>query len=78
MVFGGPLSFEFSYVGDHLSSPPGAPFVTSGIFSFVLGSLGKGLGLSTCTFLCIVSLCVWGIIILGARRGELFLWTQGV
>jgi len=30
--------------------------------SFVLGSLLKGLGLSTCTFLCIVSLRVWGVL----------------
>jgi len=29
--------------------------------SFVLGSLLKGLGLSTCTFLCIVSLRVGGV-----------------
>jgi len=32
------------------------------VVSFVLGSLLKGLGLSTCTFLCIVSLRVWGIL----------------
>ena len=30
--------------------------------SFVLGSLRKGLGPSTCMFLCIVSLRVWGIL----------------
>ena len=46
--------------------------------SFILGSLPKSLGLSTCTFLRIVSLRVWGIGILGARRGGLVLWFPGV
>ena len=46
--------------------------------SFVWGSLPKGLGLSTCTFLRIVSLRVCGIGILGARRGGLFLWFRAV
>jgi len=76
--FGGPSRLEFSYVAGHQSSPPWSPFVAVQIFSFVLVSLRKGLGLSTCTFLCIVSLCIWGIFILGARRGGLFLWTQGI
>jgi len=36
--------------------------LSAAVVSFVLGSLRKGLGLSTCTFLRIVSLCVWGIL----------------
>jgi len=36
--------------------------LSGAVVSFVLGSLRKGLGLSTCTFLCIVSLRVWGIL----------------
>ena len=36
-------------------APKGLP---AAVISFVLGSLRKGLGLSTCTFLCIVSLRV--------------------
>jgi len=63
MVFGGPSTYEFSHAGDHLSSPPGPErALEQAVVSFVLGSLLKGLGLSTCTFLCIVSLRVWGIL----------------
>jgi len=40
------------------------------VVSFVLGSLQKGLGLSTCTFLCIVSLRVWGILSLVLGGGD--------
>jgi len=36
--------------------------LSEAVISFVLWSLQKGLGLSTCTFLCIVSLLVWGIL----------------
>jgi len=58
----GPL-LEFSYVADHLSTPLRPEFlVFEQAVSFVLGSLLKGLGLSTCTFLCIVSLCAWGML----------------
>jgi len=58
----GPL-LEFSYVADHLSTPLRPAFlVFEQAVSFVLGSLLKGLALSTCTFLCIVSLRVWGIL----------------
>jgi len=61
--FGGPSSYEFSYIDDHLPSPLRPSFlVFEQAVSFVLGSLLKGLGLSTCTFLCIVSLRVWGIL----------------
>jgi len=54
---------EFSYVADHLSTPLWPAFlIFEQAVSFVLGSPLKGLGLSTCTFLCIVSLGVWGIL----------------
>ena len=63
MVFGGPSSYEFSYVGDHLSTPHRPVcLVFEQVGSFVLGSLLKGLDLSTSTFLCIVSLLIWGIL----------------
>ena len=63
MVFGGPSAYEFSRVGDHLSSPPGPErALEQPSFLLFLGCLLKGLGLSTCTFLCIVSLRVWGIL----------------
>jgi len=44
--------------------PPlrGRKGLSEAVVSFVLGSVGKGLGLSTCTFLCIISLPVWGIL----------------
>jgi len=53
----------FSPGDDHPSTPlrPGLRVLEQAV-SFVLGSLRKGLGLSTCTFLCIVSLHVWGIL----------------
>jgi len=55
MVFGGPSIYEFSRAGDHLSSPPGPErALARPSFLLFLGSLLKGLGLSTCTFLCIV------------------------
>jgi len=58
----GPL-LEFSYITYHLSTPLRPAFlVFEQAVSFVLGSLLKGLGLSTCTFLFIVSLRVWGIL----------------
>jgi len=61
--FGRPSSSEFSYVDDHLSTPLSPAFlVFKQAVSFVLGNLLKGLGLSACTFLCIVSLRVWGIL----------------
>jgi len=44
-----------------LSIRPGKG-LSAAVVSFVLGSLRKGLGLSTCTFLFIVSLRVWGIL----------------
>jgi len=73
MVSVGPL-LEFSYVADHLSTPLRPAFlVFEQVVSFVLGSLLKGLGLSTCTFLSIVSSNVWNISSLGARPGGLFL-----
>ena len=71
MVFGGPSTYEFSRVGDHLSSPSGPErALAQPSFLLFLGSLRKGLGLATCTFLCIVSLRVWCILssVLG-RRG---------
>jgi len=48
--FGGPSRLEFSYVAGRQSSPPRSPFVAVELFSFVVVSLRKGLGLSTCTF----------------------------
>jgi len=49
---------------DHRASTPLRPafLVFELALSFVLGSLVKGLGLSTGTFACIVSLRVWGIL----------------
>jgi len=62
MVLVGPLE-ECFYVADHLSTPLKPAFlVFEQAVCFVLGSHVKGLGLSTCTFLCIISLCVWGIL----------------
>jgi len=62
MVSVGPL-LEFSYVADQLSTPLRPAFlVFEQAVSFVLGSLLKGLGLSTYTFLCIVSLSVWSLL----------------
>jgi len=43
-------------------SPGPRKGLRAAVVSLVLGSLLKGLGLSTCTFLCIVSLRVWGIL----------------
>jgi len=43
-------------------SPRPRKGLRTAVVSFVLGSLLKGLGLSTCMFLCIVSLRVWGIL----------------
>jgi len=57
--FGGPSTGVFLCRRSTILSPPAA-FLAIRLFSFVLVSLGKGLGLSTCTFLCIVSLRVWG------------------
>ena len=67
----------FLYRRSSIPSPRPA-FLAVRVFCFVLVSLLKGLGLSTCTCLCFVSLRVWGFIILGARWGGLFLWTRGV
>ena len=53
----------FSPVDDHLSTPLRPTFlVFEHAVSFVLGSMLKGVGLSTCTFPCIVSLRVWDIL----------------
>ena len=60
----------FSPLDNHLSTPLRPAFlVFEQAVSFVLGSLLKGLGLSTSTFLCIVSLPIWGIVseVLGSR-----------
>ena len=49
----------FSPVDDHLSSAHWPAFrLSEQALSFVLGSLPTGLGLSTCVFLCFVSLSV--------------------
>jgi len=55
--FGGPSTGVFLCRRSTILSSRAA-FVAVGVFSFVLVSLRKGLGLSTCTFLCIVSLRV--------------------
>jgi len=55
---------------------PRAAFLAVRVFPFVLVGLWKGLGLFTCTFICIVPLRIGGFII-GARRGGLFLWIRG-
>jgi len=57
--FGGPSTGVFLRRRSTILSPRAA-FLAVRVFSFVLVSLRKGLGLSTCTFLCIVSLRVWG------------------
>ena len=43
------------------------------ILSVVLGEPAEGFGSLSCTFLLIISLRVWGVIVLGARRGGFFL-----
>jgi len=61
--FSGPTVSVFSPFNNHLSTPLRPAFVVfQQAVSFVFGSLLKGLGLSTCTFLCILSLCVWGLL----------------
>jgi len=61
--FSGPTVSQFSPVDDRPSTRLRPTFwVFEQAASFVLGSVRKGLGLSTCTFLCIVSLPVWGIL----------------
>jgi len=55
--FGGPTTRVFLCRLSTILSPR-AVFLAVRVFSFVLVSLRKGLGLSTCTFLCIVSLRV--------------------
>ena len=55
--FGGPSTGVFLYRRSTILSPRAA-FLAVRVFSFVLVSLRKGLGLSTCTFLCIVFLRV--------------------
>jgi len=57
--FGGPSTGVFLYRRSTILFP-WAAFLAVRVFSFLLVSLRKGLGLSTCTFLCIVSLRVWG------------------
>jgi len=55
--FGGPSTGVFLCRRSTILSSRAA-FLAVRVFSFVLVSLRKGLGLSTCTFLCIVSLRV--------------------
>jgi len=55
---GGPSTGVFLCRRSTILSPRAA-FLAFRVFSFVLLSLRKGLGLSTCMFLCIVSLRVW-------------------
>jgi len=55
--FGGAFTGVFLCRRSTILSPRAA-FLAVRVFSFVLVSLRKGLGLSTCTFLCIVSLRV--------------------
>jgi len=57
--FGGPSIGVFLCHRSTILSPRVA-FLAVRVFSVFLVSLRKGLGLSTCTFLCIVSLRVWG------------------
>jgi len=55
--------------------------VSSGFFDFFLSVTwwpAEGFGSHSCTSLRFVSLHVWGISILGARRGGFFLWIRGV
>jgi len=54
------MSFPVSAIIYPLPRAPKGPLNSRRFFCF--GSLLKGLGLSTCTFLCIVSLRVWGIL----------------
>ena len=58
-----PAVSVFSAVSSNLPTPlrPAFPVFEKVVY-FVSGRLLKGLGLSTCTFLCIVSLHVWGIL----------------
>jgi len=59
----GPPVSEFSPLGGHPPTPHRPVFqVFKQAVSFVLVNLLKGVGLSTCMFLCIVSLRVWGIL----------------
>jgi len=58
-VFGGPSAGVFLCRRSTILSPRAA-FLAVSVFSFVLVGLRQGLGLSTCTFLCIVSLGIWG------------------
>jgi len=61
--YSGPTVSVFSLVDDRPSTPLMPAFqVFEQAVSYILGSLRKGLGLSTGTFLCIVSLRVWGIL----------------
>jgi len=55
--FGGPSTGVFLCRRSTILSAQAA-FLAIRVFSFVFVSLQKGLCLSTCTFLCIVSLCV--------------------
>ena len=49
------------------------------VVSCIVESLRKGSGISTSTFLCIVSLRIGGLLSLVLDgEGSLFLWTQGV
>ena len=67
----GPTVSVFSPIDDRLSTPLRPAFlVFEQAVSFVLGRLRKGLGLSTCTFLCIASLRVWGILSWLLGRGD--------
>jgi len=51
MVFAGPSTYEFSRVGDHLSSPSGPERALEQLsFLLFLGSLLNGLGLSPVRF----------------------------
>jgi len=68
--FGGPSTRVFLCRRSSILSSGPRKGLSVAVVSFVLGSMLKGLGLSTCTFPCIVSLRVWGILSQVLGRGD--------
>ena len=63
-----PLHFRLSMIVYPLPEAHGSGPRTGSFFCF--GEPAEGFGLSTCWFLCIVSLPVWGILSLVLGRGD--------
>jgi len=78
MVFGGPSTYEFSRVGDHLSSPSGPKRALARPSFLLFWEPAEGFGSLYLYVSMYCFLTCLGYIILGARGGRLSLWTRAV